>query len=178
MAVTDGANYYGRYLKGPMRKGSEAEFSDSRLFDRLVRQAATRLENNPLHGSGFLVMGFTPESAATVREHLRDLGVACTGTCSDVRQLLDVAEMGTAFNGLVINIDAFGDVEDAIDRLLEFRVKAPKMIVVLVSGKVAADDFGPERRAIGDVTLRWPLGRQRLKQALHTGLRRAVDGRA
>lgn len=146
----------------------------SKLFEKLLRKASRKLDDNPLAGSSFLLLGFGQTDAISIREQMRRLGAPVTATCSDIAQIADVPGMGAAFNGVVVNIDAFDDLDEAVDALLEFRIRAPRMIVILVSAKVANDDFGCERRPIGDVTLRAPVSERRLQQALHTGLRRAV----
>lgn len=67
---------------------------------------------------------------------------------------------------IVINLDDFASVVDAVDALLRFRKAQPECRVIAVSAFVGGDDFGFERRAMCDATLRWPLSRGRFDAAL------------
>jgi hypothetical protein len=74
------------------------------------------------------------------------------------------------YDGIVVNLDRFADVEMGIDRLMRFRRASPACFIVMATAGVASDDFGHHRRAICDSTLRLPLTASRLTEALEAAI--------
>lgn len=76
---------------------------------------------------------------------------------------------------MIINLDAFSDIDVAIDLLLSFRKQRPDVIVLIASTDVIKDDLGSERIRICDVTLRMPISSQRLLGGLEAAKVNHVD---
>lgn len=146
-----------------------------RKLDDVWSRAEKKMDHNPLSDLRVVLAGFDPVELATLRATLRRLGVRASAAFEGIDQLRDIVGVGAAFNTVMINLEAFQGLEQAIDALIEFREKSPGMAVVLVSSFVGQDDYGAERKAIADVTLRRPVSPERLKEALLTGLGRAVS---
>jgi hypothetical protein len=128
-----------------------------------------KFDDQKFDGVRVLVLGFEQDERTWLRNGLRFIGVKATAIAPSVAQLKSVPAMGLAFTHVVINIDAYESVEDAVGALIEFRVQSPMTIVIAVSARVADDDFGTERNAICDVTLRLPLTERRLRRSLTEG---------
>ncbi|MBI1219177.1 MAG: hypothetical protein GC186_11570 [Rhodobacteraceae bacterium] len=64
-----------------------------------------------------------------------------------------------AFDVALVDCDHFEDADDVVDFGLHLRRIAPRLPVVMASSTVARNDFGMERRAICDATLRKPFSR-------------------
>jgi hypothetical protein len=117
-----------------------------------------------------LLFGFAEDDLADLRSHLRQAGVKTTATVPNVRRLPDFANMQQAFSHVFINLDSYGTVSAGVDALLAFRAAAPGFVVILCSAEVSADDFGSERSAICEATLRLPVSAGALQQALVLGI--------
>lgn len=137
----------------------------NRLLERLENGADAR----PLGDARFLLAGFDPPTARSLRRELRTLQVRLAATCPGVHQLPDIAGMGRTFDSLIVNMDAFSDLETGVDTLLDFRRRASDVVVILISSRVAADDLGTGRAPICDATLRHPVSPERLRIALLAG---------
>lgn len=146
------------------RVGEVGAVSD--IADRLWSGAADRLDAERLAEARVLLLGFPPEHLAGLRENLRCGGVRATAAAPSVMQLRNVVEMGTAFSHVLVNFDAFDDVESGVDALVAFRTGAPGIIVVVCSALVGGDDLGSERALICDATLRLPVSAPRLRDGL------------
>jgi CheY-like chemotaxis protein len=141
------------------------------LASRLWAGAAERMAARGLADARVLLVGFPPEHLSSLRESLRNLGVHVTAAASRVLQLPNVAEMGLAFSHVLVNVDAYEDVESGVDALAEFRASAPELVVVMCSMLVGGDDLGSERTLICDATLRLPVSMPRLRDGLLTATR-------
>lgn len=72
---------------------------------------------------------------------------------------------------LIIDLDLLDDLDAMVSELLEFREWCPGLPILLLSSEVHRDEFSGHRRAVGDVTLRKPVFRQRLLEGIRaTGL--------
>lgn len=131
---------------------------------------SAKFDDQRFDGFRVLVLGFEQSERAWLRDGLRFIGVKATAIAPSVTQLKSVPAMGLAFTHIIINIDAYEGVEDAVEALTEFRIESPGTVVIAVSKKVADDDFGTERNAICDATLRLPLTERRLRRSM-------IDGR-
>lgn len=113
-----------------------------------------------------LLLGFTYDSLSQIKQRIKATGVIATASASNVEQLCDVAYMGLGMTHVVVNLDAFEDLAAGVDALIEFRESAPDIGIVLCSERVGGDDFGSERSAICDATLKLPATTPRLAAGL------------
>lgn len=112
-----------------------------------------------------LLVGFDGESHQVVRDCFRQAGARTTASCRSTSQLADVREMRFRFTHIVVNADAEEGLEVIIDNLLSFRRSTIDIAVLLVSEQVAGDDFGCERDAICDGTLKYPVSVARMNDS-------------
>ncbi len=95
---------------------------------------------------------------------------------TDLDVMLDtVATRPADWDMLIVDLDLRGDIEDIVDDLLDFRARCPDVSVLLLSGSVGRDDLSPERRAIGDATLRKPVFRKRLAEGVGAARQNAAE---
>ena len=134
--------------------------------ERLEVNAARALLADAFANTRVLLVGFEHEHICEMRQKLRYIGASAIASASSVRQLEDAADMRLGFTHIMVNFDAFGDVEVGVDALLSFRSRAPSKIVVACSEKVGGDDFGTERLRICDATLKLPISAPRLADGL------------
>lgn len=152
---------HGMMLPGGATGGSE---------DRLWQQFDQRTTEKPLSRARVLLMGFAPAALSRMREELHSAGVRMVASCPSVKQLDNVVGMGLSFNLVVVNGDAFTDIDNAVDNLICFRCSAPHVRVLFVSTEVKGDDFGSDRRAICDATVRAPVSADRLRAGVRAAL--------
>lgn len=127
---------------------------------------ALRLEARQTLAARILLIGFDKILASDLFENVHRLHFArCIEQESIDILFEDNPDLGS-YNGVFLNLDAFCDICDAVDRLRKFRLEFPNVAVVLVSSDVRGDDFGRERAPICDATLRAPITLPRLKTAL------------
>jgi hypothetical protein len=138
----------------------------AKAFARAVRQETQ--ESHPR--ARVLLLGFAGDDLADLRSHLRRAAVKTTAAVSNVSRLPDFANMQQAFSHVFINLDSYDTVSDGVNALLAFRAAAPGFVVILCSAEVSADDFGSERSAICEATLRLPVSAGALQQALVLGI--------
>jgi hypothetical protein len=113
-----------------------------------------------------LLVGFERDDRLSVRKELRQIGVNSIAQLPHPSMLPEAAKLGSAISHIIVDMTAIGQIQDAVEALTSFRKIAPSLCVVLVSQSVACDDFGSERNAICDVTLRAPLSSERLRRGL------------
>ena len=156
----------------PVRaQGCFADVDDlaAEAFARAVRQ-----ETRESHTKArVLLLGFAEDDLADLRSHLRKAGVKTTATVPSVHRLPEFANMQQAFSHVLINLDAYDTVAHGVNALLDFRAIAPGFVVILCSAEVSADDFGTERSAICEATLRLPVSAAALQQSLVLGITKA-----
>lgn len=121
---------------------------------------------NILANSRVLMLGFSAKTLADMRQILRRTGVVATASASNVRQLYDIPDTGLGFTHVIVNLDAFEDIDTAVDMLMDFRKRAHDVVVVACSEAVGGDDFGSERARICDATLKLPVTVSRLATGL------------
>ena len=136
------------------------------LEQRLFARAEDSVRGATLSDARVLLVGFSSAQLASMREHLRAFGVRATASAPGVSQLANVIGMKGAFSHIIVNFDAFEDVETGVDCLLSFRKQTRDFVVIACSAAVAGDDFGSERSAICDATLRMPVSRAALRAGL------------
>lgn len=87
--------------------------------------------------------------------------------CADHDALLETVKVRQdRWSLMVFDIDAAPDLDSAVMDLMDFRTSCPDVPVILLSGDVTRDDFSGHRRPIGDITLRKPVFRGRLIEAV------------
>jgi len=149
-------------------------FLGDSMLGRLVGKTKAREELPLLNDRDFLLVGFNELDLLDLQGQMRDLGVASIAVANDVKKLQNWPRGRKSFGGVVVNLDAFSDLDDALDCLIDFRIKSPGTIIILVSYFTGGDDFGSERRILCDVTLRAPVSVRRLEIALRQGLANAM----
>lgn len=106
------------------------------------------------------------DDTSVVLQALKRHSITPTEESSSTRCLSDaiLADAGTRY--LVVNVDAMGDLEDAVDELIAFRKRCPDVVVLMVSAHVLSDDIGSYRQVICDATLRSPISQGRFEDGL------------
>lgn len=147
----------------------------SPVVDRIWSDMMVRLEETSFWNMRVLVVGCNMADRSMFRESLRHIGVRVVAIAPHATHLCAVADMGKSFTHIIVNLDAFGCMEDAVEALLKFRTLAPENIVIAVSSLVGGDDLGQERSAICDATLRLPVTERRLREGLSRGQANRFD---
>lgn len=133
--------------------------------------APVRVQEGPsLRGQSLLQLGFSRDDGALISETLQGLGARNVARSEQVYPLGLGKPGALRYDGLVVNLDRFADVDMGVERLMRFRRAAPSCFIVMASAGVAQDDFGHHRRAICDSTLRLPLTATRLTAAIAAAL--------
>ena len=143
---------------------------DLRLWDEYKTRLKPFDEEGPV-----LIMGFEETTSTSLLYMLRCAGVTPCVVCGSLSQTHDLSQIKGDFSHLIINLDAFSDIDVAIDLLLSFRKQRPDVIVLIASTDVIKDDLGSERISICDVTLRMPISSQRLLGGLEAAKVNHVD---
>ena len=123
-----------------------------------------------LEGYSILQLGFARDDAALITETLQDLGARNVAKSEQVYPLGLGKPGSLRYDGIVVNLDRFADVEMGVDRLMRFRRASPSCFIIMATADVASDDLGHHRRAICDSTLRLPLTASRFTAALEAAL--------
>lgn len=126
-------------------------------------------ESEGLRGTHLLLLGFKPEERLDLCRYLKHER-AFVSWSSEVWKLSADPQGCSAFDAIIVNLDAFEDLDTGVDTLLFFRLNNPSIAIVLVSTRVNRDDFGDHRRAICDATLRSPATPDRLVAAVKHSL--------
>lgn len=145
------------------------------FVDRMWSELKVRFEETSFWNMRVLVVACNTSDRMSLRDSLRQIGVRIVAMAPNASQLCSVAEMGKSFTHLIVNLDAYDTMEDAVDALLAFRKRSPDSVVIAVSSQVAGDDLGQERSAICDATLRMPVTERRLRQGLTRGQANRVE---
>jgi hypothetical protein len=144
-----------------------AAFADpDTLVSKLNSAAVNGLTDIHVSNACILVIGFGHSEACAITQMLRDAGTKSCATCTNVEQLGDVSSMRGAFTHVIINLDAFEDIEDAVTALMIFRLRQKNIVVILISDAVAQDDLLTDRKRVCDATLRAPVSFNRLCDGL------------
>lgn len=96
----------------------------------------------------------------------RHINVMVLAYCPET--LAWLGEKKTEFDVIIVDIDHVGGVHAAIDLCLGIRKTRPNSRIILLSAETERDDFGSERLAICDGTLRKPVSHSRFVDALTT----------
>lgn len=173
--------HHSRHAFAPLSRS----FGSSRLMamfgtpddveERLWREMETRMEEVVLEEEPVYLIGFGPAELKQMRRLMERLGMGPAISFGDIFRLTEIAEMVHNSASVIINIDAFDDVDGAVTTLMSFRKLNGQISVLLVSENVLGDDFSSEREAICDTTLRSPLTLDRLEKGLITTRRRRLE---
>lgn len=125
---------------------------------------------SPLEGLAILQLGFSRYDGTLISETMHRLGARNVARSETVYPLGLGKPGSLRYDGIVVNLDRYADMESGVDRLMRFRRGCPSCFVVLATADVASDDFGHHRRAICDSTLKLPLTATRLTAALEAAL--------
>lgn len=129
------------------------------LSKRLISDLIQKEKSLQLDTVDVLLVGFDANDAGSLQKMLSAAGVA---TCNSVARLKVSQSERCAVTHLIVNADAFEDVNDLVKTLASFRKRNGEHAVMLTSSKLVSNDLGAERRAICDVSLRFPLSHNRL----------------
>lgn len=120
--------------------------------------------------------GLTIKRIGLVAKHDGDLLVAMTGKqeaghevfVSDnmVNGLHDVLNSRHVWDVLFFKYEDFGTITSLFNFIRLFRLRCPSLPLVLVSTDFLRDDFGPERLALCDASLKLPTSPDRLEAAI------------
>jgi hypothetical protein len=154
---------------------SSIALSSPTLADRMWSKLATCFNETSFSNMRVFVLGCGPVERVWFRDSLRQIGVKSISVEKSSVQLSPITSIAKSFTHVIVNLDAYESTEDAVDALLDFRKAAPDSVVIAVSSMVVGDDFGQERSAICDVTLRMPVTERRLRQGLTRGEANRLD---
>lgn len=163
-------------LRFPLaRKASKVSILPS-IEDRLSlswkgEQDLSSPDGSPIRA--ICAVGFSARDLADLRTVVGSVGILPLSV-KPIAQMNACADCFDESTHVIVNLDAFEAVEDAIECLLNFRSVKPACIVIAVSVYVLGDDLGSDRRAICDATLRWPISMSRFD----SGLRAAEEASA
>jgi hypothetical protein len=158
-----------RPVEHPNNRGSGGFFlrtQGGRELEQLWQKAGDLGKKSALEGSRVCVLGFDQDRQRDIEDIIRNSGIATRSECGNVCNLRSIDCRASGISHVLVNVDAFPDLDSAVSELITFRQRAPRLSVILVSSGVSGDDFGSDRRPIADATLRWPLSSSRLKRAL------------
>jgi hypothetical protein len=146
-----------------------------KVENQIWSDLSERFDQTSFWNMRILLVGCDGERRSWMRNSLRQIGVRVVAVAPNVTQLVCVADMSKSFTHVIVNLDGFNSMDDAVDALLDFRKRAPDVVVIAGSSQVAGDDFGMERSAICDVTLRIPATERRLRKSLLTGCENRLE---
>lgn len=121
--------------------------------------------------SNVLLLGFSAQRCSDLRKHF-ERDIPSVRLSSEAGNLSTIPHRFGGFDTLVINFEAFDDTEIGVDALLSFREENPQVGIILVSSRIARDEFGGHRKFLCDCTLRYPVTSDRLIEALNVARRR------
>jgi len=112
------------------------------------------------------LFGVGSEDTLVALQALKAYSITPIQKSSSKARLEDVTPADTGTTYLVVNVDAIGELEDAVDDLTAFRKRCPNVVVVMISAFVLSDDFGSYRKLICDATLRSPISQGRFEESV------------
>ncbi len=151
---------------------------EARLESRLFSKATDCARATSLADARVLIVGFSAGQLPGLRRSLQRSGVREIVATPSVQKLQIVSEMQNAYSHIVVNFDAFESTESGVDALFTFRMQVSGFVVILCSAFASGDDFGTERAAICDATLRVPVSEHRLRAGLIAGTENHADRRS
>lgn len=97
------------------------------------------------------------------RMRLRVLGEPCA-------QALQAPGSASERELLLVNIDVYRSLDDAVPALVSLRRQFPKLAVVIASTRFHRHDFGSDRAALADASVRLPASRATIEIAISHAL--------
>jgi hypothetical protein len=137
----------------------DPNFLTKRLFSTLAQEEKS-LALSIVH---VLLVGFNANEVRSLTQKLSVVGVA---SCTSIALLKDAQSTRRTFTHLIVNADAWDSIDEAVCALFCYRQCEDDRVVILTSGKILADDLGRERKAICDVSLRFPVSLNRLVEGI------------
>lgn len=111
------------------------------------------------------IVGTTPTDSL-LRSWLGRAGFSVTAQPT-LDEMIDELAADPDNTGIVfVEIESLGGITQTIEALLEIRKIAPAVTLVLLSEKATVSEFGTERLAICDATVKSPIGWKSLVEAL------------
>lgn len=111
------------------------------------------------------IVGTTPTDSL-LRSWLGRAGFSVTARPS-LDEMINELTADPDNTGIVfVEIESLGGITQTIEALLEIRKIAPAVTIVLLSEKATVSEFGTERLAICDATVKSPIGWKSLVEAL------------
>lgn len=140
---------------------------DSQVLSNILSRFDEEIKLRTLVDARVLLVAFEGNQLASLRDYMRTAGIQVSAATPNVEHLSINDVIGPEFTHILVNIDAFDDLEAAVDALSAFRRRFCH-VVILCSAHVAHDDLGNERSVICDASLRLPVSSRRLLQGLVT----------
>lgn len=155
-----------KHLIQPSPNKAAAGFMDVvMLQDTLFHRAAYKFTQNERFCTRIATIGFDFKTASQIKRSLRIIRDVYFKEPADISVLAPSGQCTFSATDVIVNLDAFIDIETAVTGLLDFRVRNKSSAVIAVTSSVKSDDFGSERSQICDVTLRSPLSDNRILAA-------------
>ena len=140
--------------------------SERDLSDRMDVKA----EDATLPRHRAVIVGFQEQVLSQVVSYLAEMRIRISVSMCNFVELHAAMEHLSGFDLIIMNLDSFDDIEDAIEALVMFKKTYSSFTIVAISEHVKADDFGTSRRPMCDATLRSPFGPHRFKDAVEAAL--------
>lgn len=137
---------------------------------RLSDQMDTRAEETTLPRGRGIIVGFQEPALSQVVSYLAKMTIRTSVSVCNFEELHAAMPHLSAFDLIIMNLDSFDDMEDAIEALVTFKKAHSRFTVVAISEHVKADDLGTSRRPMCDATLKSPFGQDRFKDAVEAAL--------
>lgn len=112
------------------------------------------------------LFGLGTEDTLVVLDALKSYSITPIQKSTHITRLADAMPATTGMTYLLVNVDAMGELEDAVDELIAFRNSWPNVVVVMISAFVLNDDCGSYRKLICDATLRSPISEGRFENVM------------
>lgn len=135
-------------------------------MERLDDTATEMLAADAYSDPRVILFGFSNRDLHDIRLGLRLIGYEAIASCSNLEQLENIPTASMGFTHVLVNIDAFDEVEIAVEALIRFRSTDPDLVILAFSAMVSGDDFGTERRDICDATIKLPVSTARVKSGV------------
>lgn len=158
-------------VRGLGEKGMGAIFRTlqrlfSKRFIRSAEESADGDKNDAIDAWSFVSPEVRSLDVVVVTSSDLDLRSCASDLRHFARSLTYFADPETAWRWLdgrsgsetilLVDLDAFEDIEEAVEMLLELRKSSPFFTVVMLSSTFDRNDFSDERKAIADCSLRLP----------------------
>lgn len=117
-----------------------------------------------------LFCGAADATSSAYRDYMVDLGGNLVIADDPATQVAWIKRHMDEIDYVLLDVEFYGDIDDAIELALEIRSLAPTLPILLVSRNVGGDDFTSERMMICDATLKAPFRQPVLRRALQAAV--------